>query len=128
MCAGAKTFYNDFAPRIGFAWSPGTSGKVAIRGGYSIIYGPLYYADFGNSMNAGYAASPNPSSANGFTPAVHSGQCLPGVPARANLDPTIRNNSSVDYISPGFGKPPMIQSWSFQVQQQLAPGSHPQSE
>ncbi len=24
----ARTFYDDFAPRIGFAWSPGTSGKT----------------------------------------------------------------------------------------------------
>ena len=117
----AKTFYDDFAPRIGFAWSPGNSGKLAIRGGYGIIYGPLYYADFGNSVNAGYAASPNPSSSNGFTPAFTLGGGFPAYPAAPTLNPAIRNNSGVDYISPGFGKPPMIQSWSLQIQQQLAP-------
>ncbi len=117
----AKTFYDDFAPRIGFAYSPGTSGKTAIRGAYGIMYGPLYYADFGNSVNAGYAASPNPSSPNGFTPAFNLSNGFPAYPAAPFLNPTIRNQSGVDYISPGFGKPPMIQSWSFQIQQQLAP-------
>jgi hypothetical protein len=117
----AKTFYDDFAPRIGFAWSPGSSGKTAVRGGYGIIYGPLYYADFANAVNAGYAATPNPVSQNGFAPAFTLASGFPPYPAPPILDPTIRNGQSVDYITPGFGKPPMVQSWSFQVQQQLAP-------
>lgn len=116
----AKTFLDDFGPRIGFAYSPGDSGKTAIRGAYSIFYGPLYYADFGNSVNAGYTASPNPVSPDGFSPAFNLSGGFPAYLAPPSLDPSIRNGQSVDYISPGFGKPPMIQSWSFQVQQQLA--------
>ncbi|MBV8073379.1 MAG: TonB-dependent receptor, partial [Acidobacteriaceae bacterium] len=119
--AWAKTFYDNFSPRIGFAFSPGSSGKTAIRGGYSLFYGPLFYSDFGNNMNAGYTASPNPVSQNGFSPAFNLSGGFPAYPAPPTLDPAIRNNQSVDYITPGFGKPPMIQSWSFQVQQQLAP-------
>ncbi len=118
--AWAKTFYDNLGPRIGFAYSPGNSGKTAVRGAYSIFYGPLFYSDFGNSMNAGYTASPNPISTNGFNPAFTLAGGFPAYPSAPNLNPAIRNNQSVDYITPGFGKPPMIQSWSFQVQQQIA--------
>ncbi len=116
----AKTFYDDFGPRIGFAYSPGNGGTTVFRGAYSIFYGPLYYADFGNSVNAGYTASPNPVSPDGFSPAFTLSSGFPAYAAPPILDPTIRNGQSVDYISPGFGKPPMVQSWSFQIQHQLA--------
>jgi hypothetical protein len=32
----------DFMPRLGFAWSPGSSGTWSIRGGYSMGYDVLY--------------------------------------------------------------------------------------
>lgn len=33
---------NNWAPRIGFAYSPGTSGDTTIRGGYALSYDVLY--------------------------------------------------------------------------------------
>ncbi|MBV8819734.1 MAG: hypothetical protein JO022_15340, partial [Acidobacteriaceae bacterium] len=116
----AKTFYDDFGPRIGFAWAPFPSNRTAVRGGYSIVYGPLYYSDFANSMNAGYAATPNPVSSNGFAPAFLLSNGFPSYGPAPILNPANRNNQSVDYITPGFGKPPLVQNWSIQVQQQLA--------
>ena len=36
---GGPTYhYGDFAPRVGFAWSPGGSSKFAVRGGVGIYY------------------------------------------------------------------------------------------
>ncbi len=35
--------HNNFGPRFGFAWSPGTSGRTSIRGGFGVSYeGTLY--------------------------------------------------------------------------------------
>jgi Carboxypeptidase regulatory-like domain len=34
--------YKNFAPRIGFAYSPGTSGNTTIRGGFGMAYDVLY--------------------------------------------------------------------------------------
>jgi len=35
------TYYKTFAPRIGIAWSPGTSGKTSIRAGWGMFYNPM---------------------------------------------------------------------------------------
>jgi len=36
--ATGVTKYNHFGPRLGFAWSPGSSGKWSVRGGYGIYF------------------------------------------------------------------------------------------
>ena len=33
---------HDFAPRVGFAYAPGTSGRMSIRGGFGMAYDVLY--------------------------------------------------------------------------------------
>ena len=35
------TYYHAFAPRIGLAYSPGSSGKTSIRTGFGIFYNPM---------------------------------------------------------------------------------------
>ena len=35
------TYYKTFAPRIGIAYSPGTSGKTSIRAGWGLFYNPM---------------------------------------------------------------------------------------
>ena len=117
----ASTYYKDIAPRVGFAYQPYNNGNTVVRGGYAIIYGPLLYSDFGNSLNAGYAASPNPVSPDSsFTPAFDIRGGFPAFAVPPNLDPTLRNGQSIDYVAPQYGKAPMLQDWSLQVQQQVA--------
>jgi hypothetical protein len=36
-----QTYHKAFAPRIGLAWSPGTSGKTSIRAGWGMFYNPI---------------------------------------------------------------------------------------
>ncbi|MGB6723188.1 MAG: TonB-dependent receptor [Terracidiphilus sp.] len=131
--AWADTWYKDLAPRIGFAYVlPGSSGKMVLRGGGGIIYGPLQYDDFGASMNAGYNQSRNVGSPNNFTAAfpLDSGvsQWTQSFFA-PNTDPTqlttINGPGTFEDVGGQLilkksGRPSMTTEWSLQLQQELA--------
>lgn len=125
----ADTWYKDFGPRLGFAWSPdrsegwlskltGGTGKTVVRGGYGIYYQALIYADFGERLVAGFAGDVSFPSPNGFDPAFYLDQGVPQQPLVR--DATIRNGSDIEYIQKDHGRPPMIQNWSLEVQRELA--------
>jgi hypothetical protein len=72
---------NDWAPRIGFAYSPGTSGRTSIRGGFSIAY-DVHYDNIGIlslppqlsvTENAAPGAQTPNFLANGGLPPGHGG-------------------------------------------------------
>lgn len=48
-----NTNYNDWGPRLGFAWS--ANSKIVVRGGYGIYYAPILY----NSLQFQLLYSPN---------------------------------------------------------------------
>ncbi len=140
----AKTYKKDFAPRIGFAFSPDASGgKTSIRGGFGIYYGALDYSDFGSANQLGFTANPSFHNNDNFSQAYCNGtpttgtttvcsnvngfdQSFPAYAAPPNLDPNQGNNQDLgnqlagEYIAPSFGRPAAIYNWGFQVQQQLA--------
>jgi hypothetical protein len=58
--AMTSTYYHAFAPRIGLAWSPGTSGKTSVRAGGGLFYNPieeLVMAQFGAEPPFGGSSS-----------------------------------------------------------------------
>ena len=145
--AWADTWYKDIAPRIGFAYVlPGTDGKIALRGGGAIIYGPLQYNDFGGSMLQGYniskgvALGGTATQGGAFTPAFRLDSASPADPQNSNVgfpnfsyapntDPTqltaVNGPGTFtavagDLILARDGRPSMTSNWSLQLQDQLA--------
>ncbi len=140
----AQTYKKDFAPRIGFAFSPDSSnGKTSIRGGFGIYYGPLDSSDFGSANQFGFTANPSFRNTDDFSQAYCNGaatvgttttcntfngfdQSFPKFALPPNLDPNQGNNQDLgnqlagQYIAPGFGRPAAVYNWGFQVQQELA--------
>lgn len=122
---GAKTYYKDFGPRLGFAYAPerlfGRLRNIAIRGGYGIYYAALSYRDFGDALTSGTTATPSFTSQNAFDPVPSPDAGFPSYTLPSNAkDPALLNGNFPNYVAPEFGRPGMVQNWSFEVQHQLA--------
>ena len=124
--SGAKTFYKDFGPRVGFAYAPdrlfGLFKQTVLRGGYSIYYAALTYSDFGNSLTSGATATPDFATTDKFSPVQSPDLGFPSyAPPSNNRDPALLNGQGgVQYVAPIYGRPGMVQNWSLEVQHQLA--------
>jgi hypothetical protein len=126
---GAKTYYKNFGPRLGFSYSPGWRKNLVFRGGYAIYYAPLQYSDFGTAFMSGTTSSPSFSTPDNFRSAQDPGTGTDATldsgfpnftPPSNNHDPTLANGQGTSLAEPEFGKPGMIQNWSFEIQQELA--------
>ena len=123
----ASTYFKDIAPRIGFAYSPPSwDGKLAIRGGFSTLYGPLTYSDFGGATTTGYT-NPITQNSNGFDATYRIDNGLNPYKVGTNLDPGFYDsgNSATptffsNYIKASYGRPAQVNQWNLQVQQELA--------
>ncbi len=77
---------NNFAPRIGFAYSPLNAGRLVVRGGYGVFYSRISFTHLSTAIqlppNYIVGRRPNPPFADPFfaTPSVNSFPTfLPGV-------------------------------------------------
>jgi hypothetical protein len=135
---GYRNTYNNFAPSIGFAWSPdfkdgllnrilGGAGKTVLRGGYSIAY----IREGFNAFNAMFGSNEGVSFTNGTSPAnnpVEFGLAgsrslrdgnYPFLPLSEPKFPfTARQGASLNDFNPNL-RPGYTQSWTFGVQREL---------
>ena len=121
---GAKTYYKNFGPRLGFAYAPDHLPGTVVRGAYSIYYAALFYSDFGGNLSSGTTANPNFQNPDHFTPVSSLDAGFPAyTPPSNNADPALNTftTNTVSFAAPGYGRPGMVQNWSLQVQHQIAP-------
>jgi Carboxypeptidase regulatory-like domain len=116
----------NFAPRVGFAYSP--RANTVVRAGFGIFYGGLQSEGNGN-LGANFPWS---NQASFFPPTCVTGHCpslaAQGVTLQAGLLPATNGGQLQTFISqPGFHsidpkvKPPYTMTYSLGVQQQITP-------
>jgi hypothetical protein len=125
--------YNNWAPRIGFAYS--VTPKTVLRGGYGVSYvhfnrmggenilgftGPFYFSVSNNQVAPGVPNGGQPECGAGQDFASCFTRTEAGFPADF-VDPSQYSTltSRVNY-QPADNRTPYVQSWHFTVQQELA--------
>lgn len=121
--AAPQAAKNDWAPRIGFAYSPGNSGRTSIRGGFSIGYDVLF-------DNLGLDAKPPELSETlncapvGVTPCATPFLASGGIPPGPGGTITFPNQAAAAQATSGYLPPqtkdPAVYNWTLGVQHQFA--------
>src|SRR5581483_9951395 len=116
----AGTYGKAFAPRLGFAFE--LTSRTVVRGGYGIYYG---FAPASVTIDGipreGYTYIQDVSTNNlGITPAFNINNGFPALNVTLpQLDPSLKNGSTVIYVDPSSMHPPVSQQWSLGVQREL---------
>jgi Carboxypeptidase regulatory-like domain/TonB dependent receptor len=114
---------NNWAPRIGFAYSPGTSGNTAIRAGFGLAYDTLYDnigvlavpPQIGSTLNV--AAGLNPPNVAPLTPNFLANGGLPaGGGSGITILPQATALANTANWIPNSVKDPYSVNWNFGVQ------------
>ena len=114
--------YNNFAPRLGFAWM--MNKKTIIRGAYGVVFNPVEAADIhANSNNAlGFSSTTTFGSTGPFQAFPFSqGPSALIVPAGASGGPTAYRGQSV-YVQNRYAPAPYTQQWNYSIQRDLGKG------
>lgn len=118
--------YFEWGPRLGLAYA--FNQKTVIRTGFGLFYAPsngnaIDTVVIGN-LTDGYEFVQSPTSTdNGLTPAFILSQGFPAFKVTLpDLDPSLKNGSSINYFNSQGGHSAYLASWDFSVEREL-PGS-----
>jgi hypothetical protein len=107
----------NFAPRIGFAYSPGNSGTTSIRAGFGMAYDQVF-DNVGTNARPPQATSTIDSPVTENTGYLANGGILPTAQAAA-LTPAQARAATSSYL-PGLIKPGYSINWNFGIQHVFA--------
>ena len=116
--------WNNFAPRLGFAWSPFKDGKTSIRASIGMFYDrvPGTAVIDPDSTTPGFAqvGSTRPNETAGSdVRASDSNLPIPTAPAKPTLTPAAdRSTTTLNLIDPNFRQPYVVQM-NFTVQREI---------
>lgn len=107
----------DFAPRVGLAWSPGTSGRTAIRAGFGMAYDQIYQNLGTNSLPPQYFTTIDAHIEQANQPGFLAGGGI--VPRIVQItDPARARALTASYIPLEQTRPYSMQ-WNFGVQRTM---------
>lgn len=115
----SNTHFNNFGPRIGFAYA--ITPRTVIRGGYGIFYSAYISQGVGIPQN-GFSITPSFSSPNnGLTPAFYWDNGFPqNFSHPPNLTPTVQNGQGAQLVYPdSAGIIPYSQQYNLTVERQI---------
>lgn len=115
--------YNNWAPRVGFAYSPGTSGNTSIRGGFGMSYDVLFDnlgllsvpPQFGGTCDVSTSSCPFPKT--GF---LAGGGLPPGSGSGLNTFPDVLSQQVATGGLVPNQKLPYSETWNFGIQHVFA--------
>ena len=112
------TDFSNLGPRVGFSYR--LTSKTVLRGGYGIFYQTLGNGGCGCRIGFSNPITINSDGVNGALNWDNGIAAPPGFRPPPLIDPTAGNNNPVELFSENFGNAPLIQSWSFNIQQEVS--------
>lgn len=117
-----KQDYNDFGPRLGFAYDLLGNGSTVLRGAFGMFYPSIYFrTGFGSGTGFANATTSYTSERGGNYPAFQLREGLPYSPTQplgSDLGPSAFLGQALTYDE-SDGTTPRSMQWGFSLQRQL---------